>query len=497
MTTDFKTVQALAKQANIIPICHELPEDTETTISVLLKIREGAQHLFLLESVEGGERSGRYSFVGRDPFLTFRAKGNHITLEGETKGSLTGNPVTELKALFRRYQAARLPGLPAFTGGAVGYISYDAIRNVEHLPDHGLNELETEDIYFGFYDSFFVFDNLRHRLLLVANVRADLHPLEIAYDKACQRLGILQDFLNRPLDKRTNFRHAPGPVQSNMTQEQFENKVRACQEYIKAGDAFQIVLSQRFTLEDPGCDAMDIYRSLRMVNPSDYMYYLKFDGLEVAGASPELLVRVDADGTTQTRPIAGTRPRGATEAEDLKNERDLLADTKECAEHIMLVDLGRNDLGRVCKIGSVQPTELMAIRRYSHVMHIVSTVQGQLRPELDPLDALFSCFPAGTLSGAPKIRAMEIIDEQESLRRNVYGGSICYRDFSGNLDSCILIRTLIMKNGKAFVQAGAGIVADSNPTSEYEEIRHKAGAVLKALENVQQFSLSKPQGQKQ
>jgi anthranilate synthase component 1 len=484
--TPFETVQKLAEKGNVIPIFSEELADTETPISALLKMREGADHLFLLESVEGGERSGRYSFIGRDPFLKFNARGQQIKISGEREASLIGDPIAELKKIFNQYQSVPLEGLPPFSGGGVGYIAYDSIRMIEAIPDNGIDTLKMPDIQFGFYDSFLVFDNLKHKLLLVANVRADLFPLEKAYDKAVHQIRQLKEYLARPFPRDLSYINEPGEIKSNFSREEFKTAVNACKEYIKAGDAFQIVLSQRLSIK-PGCSAIDIYRSLRTINPSDYMYYLRFDDAEIAGASPELLVKVDNTGKIQTCPIAGTRPRGKNYDEDLALEKELLADEKERAEHLMLIDLGRNDIGKVSQIGTVHPTDFMIIRRYSHVMHIVSTVEGKLKKDMDPLDALFSCFPAGTLSGAPKIRAMEIIEELENLRRGVYGGAICYRDFSGNLDSCIAIRTMVMKDGIAHIQAGAGIVADSDPNSEYEETLAKSNALVRAIRSVSQM----------
>ncbi len=492
MTTGFEDFQKYAEAGKLVPVRKDFLADIETPISALIKLKAKGDNCFILESAERSEESdrflslnSRYTFVGASPFLEFESRGNQVTLKGERNEILEGNALDILKSLYQDYQGKALPDLPPFIGGSVGYIAYDAVRYVEAIPAKGKDELNLPDIAFGFYDTFLVFDNVTHKMSLISNARQDLHDEQTAYDNALSKINELEEILRAPLPHAEHSLHPgePSERRSNFTRERYHEAVNKCKDYITAGDAFQIVLSQRFSIE-PGCSALDIYRSLRTINPSDYMFYLKFGELEVVGASPELLAKKDAQGKITTRPIAGTRPRGKTPEEDKALEIELLADKKELAEHLMLVDLGRNDLGRVSEYGSVKPTEFMGIKKYSHIMHIVSTVEGQLKGDMDALDTLFACFPAGTLSGAPKIRAMEIIDELEELRRGIYGGAICYRDFCGNLNSCIAIRTMVMKDKTAHIQAGAGIVADSDPDSEYMETIHKAGALFKAIQEV-------------
>lgn len=492
MTTSFEQFQEVAVAGKLVPVRRDFLADLETPITALLKLKAQGEDCFLLESAEKSEESerflslnSRYTFVGTDPFLKFVSREDQVELSGERNESLQGNALEILKSLYQDYQGIALPDLPPFIGGSVGYIAYDAVRYVEAIPNQGKDELDLPDIAFGFYDTFLVFDNVTHKISLIANARLDKFDTQAGYDDAIARLNQLESILAQPIprDELSLTPGTPGERRSNFTRERYHEAVNRCKEYVASGDAFQIVLSQRFSIE-PGCSAIDIYRSLRTINPSDYMFYLNFGEIEVVGASPELLAKKDSQGRITTRPIAGTRPRGKTIEEDLALEAELLADEKELAEHLMLVDLGRNDIGRVSKFGTVKPTEFMGIKRYSHIMHIVSTVEGQLKEDMDALDTLFACFPAGTLSGAPKIRAMEIIDELENLKRGIYGGAICYRDFCGNLNSCIAIRTMVMKEGTAHVQAGAGIVADSDPESEYMETIHKAGALFKAIEEV-------------
>jgi len=489
----------LAKEYNLIPVYREVLADLETPISVFMKLCQEEPGAFLLESVEGGEKVARYSFLGSRPLLTIASRdGTTSVVEGEsaseyrtvgqaTQGNgdakkLQGDPLTHLRdvmATFRVYQPA---GLPRFAGGAVGYLAYDAIRYYERLPGGQTDDLQLPDALFMVTELVVVFDHLKHRLLLIANTQPGAEP-EVAYRRAQALLDRAAERLRGPVPVPPGVsmgRPRPLTVKSNMTQEQFEGSVEKAKEYIKAGDVFQVVLSQRLQTSVRS-RPLDIYRVLRTVNPSPYMFYLTFGDLKIIGSSPELLIRVE-EGVARTRPIAGTRPRGATEAEDLALERELLADEKERAEHVMLVDLGRNDIGRVCKYGTVQVTEMMRIERYSHVMHIVSDVQGQMAEGKDALDALAACFPAGTLSGAPKVRAMEIIDELEPTRRNTYGGAIGYIAWGGSLDTCITIRTMIMKGDQVYIQAGAGIVADSDPTREYQESLQKARALIRTLE---------------
>ena len=467
---------------NLVPVWTERLADTETPVSAFLKVAgdPAPEHSFLLESVEGGEMVARYSFLGRDPFLIFRA-GEGRWMETSARGVREGaDPALgELRSILARFKPHQPEGLPPLAA-SVGFAAYDSIRLVENLPDTCENDLGIDDLHFGFYDAGVIFDNRRHRILVwsFANLIEDA-PLE-ALDKALARIRTLESQLDRPLLRMNlDVVAEPSDVTSNTTKEQYLASVGRCKEYIRAGDAFQIVLSQRLSCV-PNCSAFDIYRMLRGINPSPWMFHLRFGDTEVSGASPEMLVRVQ-DGICETRPIAGTRPRGKTPEQDSALEKELLADPKELAEHLMLVDLGRNDIGRVAAYGSVKPQDLFVVERYSHVMHIVSSVKGRLAAGKDCLDALMSCFPAGTLSGAPKIRAMEIIDELEPTRRGLYGGAVCYLDLAGNMDTCIVIRSVVMRNGVAHVQAGAGIVYDSDPVKEYEETLHKASAVVQAI----------------
>ncbi len=491
-------VKPLLERGNAIPVYREFLPDLDTPITALLKLRRQGHRAFLLESVEIGEKLARYSFLGRDPIYVFRSRDQKIEITGGENRSFTGQPLEELRLFLARFQGVDIPDLPPFAGGAVGYMCYDAVRLIEKIPATGRDDYQLPDLDFGFYDAFVVFDHVMQRLLLVSLVLPEVFGgVESAYAHAVAKIAKLEAELMTPLTAQELQATPPRGAQglsdvmasagkrgpewvSNMTQAEFLKGVAQCKEYITAGDAFQIVLSQRYTCR-PGIDAFSIYRSLRTVNPAPYMYYLDYGSFEVVGASPETLVKV-VQGHCETVPIAGTRRRGATEAEDLALEKELLADPKEIAEHVMLVDLGRNDIGRVSQYGSVKVKTFMKVVKHSHVMHITSEVEGKLRPELHALDALMSCLPAGTLSGAPKIRAMEIIDALEPTRRGLYGGAVCYLDFRGNLDSCIAIRTMVMKDGVAYVQTGAGIVADSVPQLEYEECSHKARALVAAVD---------------
>ncbi|HKP95066.1 MAG TPA: anthranilate synthase component I [Fibrobacteria bacterium] len=479
-------IRPLAAHANVIPLHKEFLPDLDTPITALLKLKRPGHRVFLLESVEVGEKLARFSFLGKDPLYTFTAKGRHIEIRGKERRDLEGDALAELQKFLGRFRGAVDPELPPFSGGAVGFVCYDAIRLVENVPASGKDDFHLPDLHFGIYESFLVFDHIKHKLSIVSNVLTDEFPgLEAAYAAAAAKIARLEADLARPLpplEPAPAGTAAPPPAhwESNFTREGFKAGVEKCKEYIKAGDAFQIVLSQRFTTK-PSASPLSIYRALRSINPSPYMYYLDYGDFEIVGASPETLVKVQ-NGRAETKPIAGTRRRGKDEAEDKALEKELLADAKERAEHLMLVDLGRNDIGRVSEFGSVEVTRFMAVERFSNVMHIVSAVQGRLGKDCHPLRALMSCLPAGTLSGAPKIRAMEIIDGLEPHRRGLYGGAICYMDFRGNLDSCIAIRTMLVKDGVAYVQAGGGIVADSDPQMEFEETKHKAQALMRAVD---------------
>lgn len=481
----FDEAVELASRGTMLPVHRRILADTETPVSAFMKLRGEDPYGFLLESVEGGENVARYSFLGFDPFLIFTAHGMETRAENRHTGeseSRSGDPIGHLRELLDRYRGVHIDGIPRFSGGAVGYLGYDTVRWVENIPDTGRDDLNIDDAVLLFFDTILVFDSIAHQIILISNIETtdDREELYRRYLEAERKIDHLEKLLAYPINPRPVRGRREMRVESNTTREQHEAAVTRAKEYIAAGDVIQVVIAQRF--QTPvSVGAFDIYRRLRIVNPSPYMFYLSLGTFEVVGASPELLCRVEGD-VVQVRPIAGTRRRGANPAEDEALETELLADPKERAEHIMLVDLGRNDVGRVSRYGSVEVTDLMVIERYSHVMHIVSNVRGKLKEGVDRIDALFSCFPAGTLSGAPKIRAMEIIDELEPSRRGIYGGAVGYFDFAGNLDTCITIRTMLVKDGIAYIQAGGGIVADSVPAAEYEETVNKARALMRAIE---------------
>jgi anthranilate synthase component 1 len=505
-----KEFLTLAKAHTLVPVYRTLTADLETPVSAFLRAAWQERECFLLESVEGGEQVGRYTFIGLNPYKRIVARGRCITItEGKRTVALEGDIFAVLREALGGHKPARLAGMPPFTSGAVGFFAYDAVRQIERLPDLARDELGVPDACLLFFDEVLAFDHVRKQIWLMVTADVTLLAPEKAYANAAQRLGKLEKRLARPLPK---LRSARGDgklkVKYRTRKKDFLAAVERTKEYIAAGDVFQAVLSQRFDME-PGLDTFQVYRALRTVNPSPYMYFLRCtpdgalgvplkepkksskkkiaaEALELAGSSPELLVRVH-DGKVEYRPIAGTRRRGSSEAEDLALEKEMISDEKERAEHVMLVDLGRNDVGRVSEFGSVKVDRLMFVERYSHVMHIVSTIEGRLNSELTAVDALRACFPAGTLSGAPKVRAMEIIEELEPARRGTYGGAVLYADFSGNLDSCIAIRSLLAKHGKGYVQAGAGIVADSVPELEHQESLNKAQAVIRAIKQAQEL----------
>jgi anthranilate synthase component 1 len=485
-------VRSLAGQGNLIPIYRELPADLETPVSVYLKLRENRSS-FLLESVEKGEQMGRYSFIGVQAPLSLTARKGRVAIKGAGGALLEQqeavDPLDVVAEVLRRRVPIDVPGLPRFCGGAVGYLSYDWVRFVERLPATAADDLDLPDFVFLLADNLVIFDHVRHRLIVLANCRLE-GDLTAAYADAIARIDQIVSRLRRPLSvPETPNVLSSAPWQSNFTQERFEAMVLRAKEHITAGDIFQVVLSQRLTRQTEA-DPFTIYRALRMTNPSPYMYFLELPGddgssdpIRLIGSSPEMHVRLDAGARrAQLHPIAGTRWRGATPAEDAQLAADLLADPKERAEHIMLVDLGRNDLGRVCEYGSVHTPTLMAVERYSHVMHIVSDVQGQLRPEFDAFDLLRATFPAGTVSGAPKVRAMAIIEELEGTRRGPYAGCVGYIGYDGAMDTCITIRTIIMRGKTCTLQAGGGNVADSDPTYEWNETLNKARALAVAVE---------------
>lgn len=488
----------LAADGHTVPVVKEILADTQTPVSAYLKLRSKSDFTFLFESVEGGERVARYSFLGIRPSLIFRSKDQRATIEDRVTGTtqtIDGDPRLALRDLMARHKGLHLEGLPRFTGGAVGFLGYDGIRLAEELPDTCTDDLGLDDMVYGLFETVVAFDNLRHTVLLITNAHTnDGASAEQAYAAAAERIAEMEALLDEPSPSpRLAGGRQMGEVRSNITRAQYTEAVERCLEYIRAGDIFQVVFAQRFQVEY-AADPFEIYRILRTLNPSPYMFHIAQGDLQILGASPEILVRVE-DGTLEVRPLAGTRSRGENEQEDQRLEDELLADEKDRAEHVMLVDLGRNDVGRVSEYDTVRVTDMMTVERYSHVMHIVSDVRGQLRHDMDALDALFACYPAGTLSGAPKIRAMEIIDELEPTRRGVYGGAVGYLDFSGNLDTCIAIRTMVVKNGIAYVQAGGGIVADSDPDAEFQETVNKAMALLRAIEMAERGSIA-PSGQR-
>ena len=484
--TSFDEFVDLAKRATFVPVVKELVADLLTPVSAFLKVAEHSDYAFLLESVEGGEHVGRYSFLGKDPFLILRGRQGQTEIEKAGVTTNAGRPfIDTLRELMNSFQSPFVPGLPRFTGGAVGYLGYDTAAWFEPTTKRGGDApIDRDDAGFMLFDTVLAFDHVQHRILLIANARiSGDEDLKSLYQFACAKI----DFLERELERALSLKRPTGgdavTLVSNMTQQTFESIVKKAKEYIAAGDIYQVVLSQRFEAE-VGVDAFTVYRALRHVNPSPYMFFIRMGDRSIVGSSPEMLVRVEGRHAI-THPIAGTRPRGKSDEEDVRLGEELKRNEKERAEHVMLVDLGRNDIGRVCDYGTVRVPTFMTLERYSHVMHLVSVVEGQLAEGNDRLDALVSCFPAGTVSGAPKVRAMQIINELEPTRRGLYAGAVGYLDFAGNLDFCIAIRSIVLEKGKAYIQAGAGIVADSNPTAEYEETRDKARAMIRALELAQ------------
>ncbi len=485
----FDTFKKLAKKGNLIPVYREILVDTETPASAFLKLNtlsgKNKDYSFLLESVEGGEKIGRFSFISGDPMFVYRSKAKKGTLDylgKKKKEKADGNPLDVLRNILTRFKYVGNSELPRFSGGAVGYFSYDLVHYLEPVSIEGKDELDLPEAYFVFSDTLMVFDHLNHTIKVIAHAHVDGSPLKKIYEEAVQKVDRLIHQLKtslKELPPELNGSQKEVPFKSNVSKKEFERNVLKSKEYVTAGDVIQVVLSQRFSSDYSG-DPFLLYRVLRGVNPSPYLFFLNFPEGAIVGSSPELMVRCEGN-LVEIRPIAGTRRRGKTEKEDRALEKELLADPKERAEHVMLVDLARNDIGRVCETKSVAVKELMVIERYSHVMHIVSSVTGKLKKGKDPFDLLAATFPAGTVSGAPKVRAMQIIEELENCRRGPYAGTVCYFSFSGNLDSAITIRTLIVKDKKVYVQAGAGIVADSDPALEYQETLNKAKAMFKAV----------------
>jgi anthranilate synthase component 1 len=479
--------RVLARDHTVVPVYRQLIGDVLTPVSAFCKILEG-EWAFLFESVVGGERLGRYSFLGAGPFLRFEAYQDRIRIDtrGQREEFTHPDPLRLLEERLGAYRAPNLPGLPRFCGGAVGYAAYDSVRYVERLPNPPLDDRQLPDLCFAFYDRMVIFDHITKTIAAVAHAHlgGEANP-DAAYHAACQRVDRLVERLQQGVADLQLTDIAPlgevsQPFQSNFEPAGFEAAVEKCKEYIRAGDIFQVVLSQRLQTETRA-RPFDIYRTLRVVNPSPFLFYLKMGPLSLVGSSPEIMARVEGDLLT-IRPLAGTRKRGRTPEEDAILADELLTDPKERAEHIMLVDLGRNDVGRVSRYGTVELTDVLTVERYSHVMHLCSTVTGRLLAGKTALDALRACLPAGTLSGAPKVRAMEIIDELEPHRRGPYGGAVGYIDFGGNMDTCIALRTLVLKGQTCYLQAGAGIVADSEPAAEREETMSKARGLLRAIE---------------
>ena len=483
--TSFEEFVELARRGTFVPVWKEIMADLLTPVSAFLKIAEHSDYAFLLESVEGGERVARYSFLGKDPFLVVRSRQGRTVVEQAGTTVESEEPFVEkVRALMASFQAPFVPELPRFTGGAVGFISYDAAPSFEpalRQAWQGVPPSDEDDGAFMLFDTVLAFDHVKHRILIIANARITPEEnLEALYQFATAKIAFLERELDRALSQTELAGRQASDVRANVTRDAFEQSVRTLQEHIGAGDIYQAVLSQRFEL-DIDAEPFTIYRALRHVNPSPYMYFIRMGKLAIVGSSPEMLVRVEGR-RVETHPIAGTRPRGRTDEEDLRLADELKRNEKERAEHVMLVDLGRNDLGRVCEYGSVRVPEFMGLERFSHVMHLVSRVEGRLADDCDRLDALMATFPAGTVSGAPKIRAMELLVALEPTRRGIYAGAIGYLDFAGNLDFCIAIRTITILGRTACIQAGAGIVADSNPAAEYEETRDKARALMRAIE---------------
>jgi anthranilate synthase component 1 len=489
-------IRDLREQGNLCPIYAEILADLETPVSAFLKIANDRPYSFLLESVTGGQNVGRYSFIGSDPYQTLRLHGGtaQAVQRGYKQTLHYTDPLLVLDSYLNAYRPVRLPGLPIFVGGAVGYLSYECARYFERLPVPERRAYDMPESWWMFVDTLLVFDHVKHKILVISHVHLDVADLEAEYRRATakieemiarlqSRLPPLPGYAPRNYEPHTPMRPDPAPIDSNVTREHYEADVLTAKEYVMAGDIFQVQVSQRFS-KPTSADSFTIYRALRTVNPSPYMFYIRTGEGDLIGASPEMLVQVQ-DGQVETRPIAGTRWRGKDAAEDEQLAHDLLADEKECAEHLMLVDLGRNDIGRISVPGTVSVPVFMTIEKYSHVQHIVSWVTGKLRPDMKPIDALRACFPAGTVTGAPKIRAMEVIAELEGEQRGIYAGGVGHIGFNGDLDICIALRTMVMKDGVAYAQAAAGVVADSTPEYEYNESRNKAAASLRAIEEAE------------
>jgi len=481
----FEQFEELCGRGNVVPVYRQLMSDTLTPVLAFQKIASGP-YAFLLESAAGPEKIGRYCFLGSSPFALFKSTGQQVEIreDGQCRSATVADPLDEFGSYLSRFRFVPLEGLPRFSCGAVGYMGYDVVRFVERLPNCPADDRGLPDIFYMFFDEIVIFDHLNKTIRVVCSQRTNGLAPRAAYEQATEKIDRLIEKLRVPLSPVSDDIEPAGRItldyESNFRRDDYMRAVNKAKEYIRAGDILQVVPSQRL-MARTSAPPFDIYRALRVVNPSPYMFYLKLDSLHLVGSSPEVMVRVENRRVT-VRPIAGTRRRGADDAEDEALAAELLADPKERAEHIMLVDLGRNDVGRVCKYGTVKLDEVMVVEKYSHVMHIVSNVSGELRDEMSALDALKACLPAGTLSGAPKVRAMEIIDELEPTKRGPYGGAVGYFDFSGNMDTCIAIRTIILDGQTPYVQAGGGVVADSVPEGEYQETLNKAMALLRAIQ---------------
>jgi anthranilate synthase component 1 len=480
---NFVDFETYARSGNLIPVYREILADIETPVSVLRKMQT-KDYVYLLESVEGGEKWGRYSFIGTDAGVVFKVRGADTVVEEQgatTTRKHEGRPLDVLRDLLKRYRPVATPGLPRFFGGAVGYVGYDVVRYFENLPAAPPDDLNLEESVFVISDALIIFDNIRHTIKVVACAYTEgVSSLEEAYREACRKIDGMVDLILAPAQPQTSAVSGRDVVfASNLSPDRFKAMVARAKDYITAGDIIQVVLSQRFSTSFP-VDPVDLYRALRYINPSPYLFFLKLGGLTLIGSSPEVMVRLE-QRDVELRPIAGTRRRGKTEQEDRALSDELLSDEKERAEHVMLVDLGRNDLGRIAETGTVQVNQYMVIEKYSHVMHLVSNVRAQLAEDKDAFDVLEATFPAGTLTGAPKVRAMQIIDELEPVRRGPYGGAVGYFSFNGNMDLCITIRTLVIKDGRIHVQAGAGIVYDSDPEFEHQETLNKSRGMQMAV----------------
>lgn len=482
MILKLQDVKELNNKGNVIPLFKKISADLDTPVAAYIKIAKNKKHSFLLESIEGGEKLARYSFIGCDPFLTVEGWNDKILLKQAAKQKeIEAEPHEFLKELFSYYKPIKIEGLPRFIGGAVGYFSYDSIRWIEDIPNNNLDSLHLPEMRFSLFKTIIAFDHLKQEIVIISNILHDKTEkgLSVKYKQTVAEIEKIEAALGKSPSQVKKQKHAKAKLQAEYTEKDFISMVRKAKRYIKEGDIFQVVLSQRWQVKSKR-SPLTVYRRLRRLNPSPYMFLLKQGDEAIIGSSPEMMVRIE-QGSIETRPIAGTRPRGKDDAEDNRRIEELMADKKELAEHTMLLDLGRNDIGRVAKPGTVRIKENMIIEKYSHVIHIVSSVTGAMVKEAKPIDGFFACFPAGTVSGAPKIRAMEIIDELEKTKRSVYAGAIAYLDFWGNLDSCIAIRTVVHKKGRYFIQAGAGIVADSKPKKEFLETEAKAKVLVEAI----------------